>query len=231
MPAVSFEGANAAQFGVSIYYSVGGEPRQYWLSTRRAQNGTYATGYAQARTEYRHDYGNSVTARLLAGATGTQDSVAVVQSLDGTVVRVEFPDLSSFSGRKGVTYAELEVPILPGSTDAISALPNLIVKVPNSSGDLINYTAIPGSNVNTPYSGREGGTLITIADPTGGVDSIQAYRFNITTLFQSFVTGERTPELYLVANGQAVLPGRSILAGPGASSYRARLKVASAVLP
>ncbi len=231
IPAVSFAGSDAAQLGVSIYYTRDGKTRQFWLSPRRVSNNAFLGGYGEARLEYRNDYGSTLTSRLLAGNTSTRDSVAVVQSLDGTLIRVGFPDLTSFSRRNGVTYAELEIPVLPGTTDLIRPVANLIVKLANNSGDLLNYTAIPGAQAGAAYDVREGGRLVYIDDPLNPADSIQAYRFNITTLFQSFVSGERTPELFIVANGQSILPGESILAGPKGSPYRARLKVASAVLP
>ena len=231
LPALSFRGADGRQFGVSVYYTdASGKQQQYWLSTRPVLNNSFSTGYGEARIEYRHDYGNSLTSRLLAGDTGAQDSFAVVQSLNGTVVRVDLPDFAGFGPRKTVTFAQLEVPIAPESFSQIASLQVLGVKVTNSAGDLVDYTARLGSPTGV-YSAAEGGELLRIADPRGMVDSVQAYRFNVTKLVQEVIAGERTPQFFLVANGQQVVPGESVLVGPKRGQLRARLQVASVVLP
>ena len=228
LPTVSFAGRDASQFGVSIYYTLDGRTRQYWLSPRQTQNGTYVAGYSQARLEVSRDRAGTPLERLLGGNSALGDSLAIVQSLDGTLVRVSFPDLSAFGARSGVTFAQLEVPVLTRADSTVAPLPGLVVQVANEAGDPTNYSAFIGATI---YDPREGGSLVRIPDPRGGADSIQAYRFNVTTLFQSFVSGERDPEFFLVGAARSVLPGEVLLAGPRATPLRARLIVASAVLP
>ena len=230
LPALGFGAADAAQFGVTLYYrDGGGTARQYRLVNRRpnSQGTALVRDVAQARVAYGHDYGGSTADTLLDGreAAGAD---AVVEGLQGLTVAVGFPDVATFGRRRGVTFAELLLPVAPDAPTAAEPFARLVLQVRNPSGDLVPYTAVPGA---TGFSPLEGGALEQIVDPRGGTDSIPAYRFNITSLFQEFVSGERDPVVFITPGSLAFSAGSAALVGPGTQPLRARLRVASAELP
>ncbi len=236
LPGVNLQISANPQLGVFIYYRQAGAARQFRLVNRKigTNQNTGATtlgGYAELRVEYRRDPSGSLLERLQQGGP-VQDSFAVLQALEGTNVEVTFPDLSAFGARRGVTFAELEVPVVAMQPGAVEALPAVVVQVNNGSGDLEDYSAIPTTNGGTGvYSSFEGGVLTKVIDPRGGTDSVQVYKFNITTLFQDFVSGARAPSLFLVPRDGRQFAGQSVLLGPAAGQLRTRLRIASTVLP
>ncbi len=235
IPAVNLLTSAQSQLGVTIYYQQDGARRQYRLINRRVQgNGNAAptlVGYPRLRAQYDRDFSGSLLERLRAGGP-IADSFAVVQALGGSNVEVTFPNLSAFRVNRGVTFAELEVPIVPGSDDRIPALRSLVIQLENASGDLEDYSVF-ASQTTTPavFNVAEGGFLTKIIDPNGGTDSVSVYRFNITSLFQEFVSGRRDAKLFLVPRSAEEVGGEAILLGPRSEPLRARLRIASTLLP
>jgi hypothetical protein len=226
LPAISLNPSRDARLGVFVYYTQDGSPRQYQFSFRRG-----GSRIGSLRPEYIHNYVGTPAAQLLAGNT-LNDTLAIVQSLSGLRVKVDFPDLSSLN-RQAVNAAILELPLRPGSGVNIRPLPRILVRVENASGDIINYSASAADGT-IAYRVEEGGNLIEVPDPTGmSSDSVSVYRFNLTTFFQDVVDGSRVPEIYLVAEAQTQLPGETILVGPGgdADALKARLLLATTELP
>ncbi len=237
IPTVDFSTSGATTLGVTIYYKQGGKTRQFRLINRRlaqTQQGNILVGPATLRAEYQRDISGSLLERLREGNGPANDSFAVVQAFEGSLIEVSFPDLSGFGTRRGVTFAELEVPVVPGSGGQIRPIESLVVQIRAPSGDLVPYSALPATQqgVAPVFREVEGGVLTTIADPRGGTDSVQVYRFNVTSLFQSFVSGRRADAtLYLAPRNPRALGGETLVYGPGAGQLRTRLRVASAVLP
>ena len=233
LPALSLAPTDAGQFGVTIYYSQDTTRRQFRLVNRRlnTQGSGLVTDVAEARVAYAHDYAGSTADTLLDGRAPSVAGAAV-QGLQGLNVAVEFSDISSFGRGRGVTFAELLLPVDPDAETSAEPIERLVLRVRNSSGDLVDYSAVPSAqNPSGVYSPLEGGVLERIADPRGGTDSIPAYRFNITSLFQEFVSGARDPAVFLSPTSVDLLAGESALVGPGTTPLRARLRVASAELP
>ena len=226
--ALGFGVADAAQSGVTIYYRDGeGVARQYRLVNRRTASGSLVTDVARARVAYAHDYAGSVVDTLLSGGDAAAAD-AVVEGLEGLTVAVGFPDIGAFGRRRGVTFAELLLPVAPDAPTPVEPFSRLVLRVRNDAGDLVPYTADPRS---AGFSPLEGGTLERIADPRGLPDSLSAYRFNITSLFQEFASGEREPTVFITPPSVNFSGGSSALVGPGDGPLRARLRVASAELP
>lgn len=225
LPSISLSLARINRMGVFVYYTNdAGEPRQYQLNYRRDAN-----SIGTLRPEYVHNYVGSPAADLLAG-NPLDDTLALVQSLSGLMVKVDFPDLSSLNN-VGVNAAFLEIPIVPGTEEIISPLVRILPRIRNADGDLINYSA---QAEGVAFDEVEGGSLVSIPDPRSTTsDSILAYRFNLTTFFQGVADGAVDPELFLVAGFQTQLPGESILVGGGgdANALRARLLLATTELP
>lgn len=233
LPAVSTAPADAPQLGVTIYYTEGAVQRQYRLVNRRlASNGSgLLTAGAPLRVAYDNVYDGSPAATLLAG--GRVDGIgAVVQGLQGLNTEVMFDDLDFGDGR-GINFAELVIPVVPEADVPLAATPidpyaSLVLRLPNSSGDLVDYSAVPGQLV---YTRGEGGALETVVDPRGGVDSVQVYRFNVTTLLQEIVAGQRTPSVFIAPLASNLVAGESALVGERDDGLRARLRVITTELP
>jgi len=227
LPAINLSLARINRMGVFVYYTTDSlQKRQYQLNYRRG-----ATSVGVLRPEYVHTFTGSPAGALLDGAPFA-DSIAIVQSLSGLMVKVEFPDLSPLDNAI-VNAAFLEIPVVQGTRNDIRALPRILVRRPNSDGDLVDYSA--GSpNAPAPFTLGEGGSILKIPDPRGNsTDSISAYRFNLTTIFQDFITNSPLDSLFLVARFQTQLPGESILVGPSSdtTALRARLLLATTELP
>ena len=232
LPAVSLAVADAPQFGVSIYYTRDTARGIYRLVNRRLteQGNAFAAGTTQARVAYGHDYAGSTADTLLAGGSG-RETAAAVQGLQGLNIAVGFPDISTFGDRRGVTFAELLLPVAPSAPTPVTPSERLVLRVRNASGDLIPYSADPRASGSGGFSTSEGGLLERIPDPRGGGDSVAAYRFNITSLFQEFVSGEREPVVFVTPLATELVAGESALVGPDGDGLRASLRVASAELP
>lgn len=234
LPALSLRPSDVRQFGISVYYKEGGLARQLRFINRRtnAEANAFGAGQRQGlRANYAVDYGTSVVADLVARGISA-DSFAALQGLNGLNIEVRIPELRTFGERRGVTFAELIVPLAPSVDSATDAPPRVLIQVEDADGKLKDYTAVPAAiNTSGIYSAVEGGTLVKIEDPRGGVDSLDAYRFNITSLVQGFVSGNEDPTFFLVPSRSEQLAARVLLLGPGAGQLRARLRIASTVLP
>ena len=223
LPAVSVTNANAGRFGVYLYFTRGGRQFQYTLSFFRG--GANAFNF---RPTYQHDYAGSFGASLLTGSADA-DSVSVIESLDGLATRVSFPDLNLLNN-KAVNFAQLEVPILRDGFSEPLARVTPVRR--NAVGDYVAIGASRADN-NQPFAASEGGTVETVAAPAGSTpDSIEIYRFNLTSYFQLLAEGVVDSDLYLIPVGRVQLPGRSLLAGPdNDSGVSTRLVLATTTLP
>ena len=230
LPALSLLAGDDPQFGIFIYYKNGaGRSRQFVLATRRSTSNGVTNGVADLRAQYSHDFSGSRAAELLMESNSLKDSLAIVQRLNGLIVRVRLPELDRLNNAVGISLAELEVPVLPQEDPLIRPMPQMIIKVTNNVGDLINYSSL-GTDGNLVYSVREGGVLRRVAIE-GQQDSVWAYRFNVTGLVQEMVDGTRQPEFFITPVGQDEIPGQSILLGPKTAGLRTRLKLAYTTLP
>ncbi|MFK8057842.1 MAG: DUF4270 family protein [Saprospiraceae bacterium] len=226
LPAIDLSLSRNNRMGAFIYYTDNGVQRQYQLNYRRG-----STSVGELRPEYVHD-STGTPAEELALNGPIMDSLAIVQSLSGLIVKVDFSDLSVLDN-KAINAAFLEIPLVQGTEDVIRALPRILAMVENTSEDLVDYNsgAVDGT---VPYSTSEGGSVIKIPDyRSTSNDSIFAYRFNLTKFLQDVNNGDRTPEIFLVPQFQSQLPGESILVGPGGdvNALRARLLLATTDLP
>lgn len=227
LPAINLSFTRIDRMGVFVYYTTDSlQKRQYQLNYRRN-----STSVGVLRPEYVHTFEGTPAAGLL-NEEPMADSIAIVQSLSGLMVNVDFPDIASLAN-EAVNAAILEIPISPGTQENIRALPRILVRVKNAAGDLVDYSA--GSpNAPSPFTLNEGGSIVEIPDPrANSTDSIFAYQFNLTTLFQSYVDQSQTDSLFLVARFQTLLPGESILVGPSSdtTALRARLLLSTTDLP
>jgi len=224
LPSIDLSLARNSRMGILIYYTEGADQRQYQLNYRRE-----STSFGTLRPQYVHTYVGFPAAELLVNEP-LEDSLAIVQSLSGLMVKVDFPDLSSLDN-KAVNAAFLEVPIIQGTERVIRALPRIIPRIGDVS-NLQNYSAF-APNGSVEFDVDEGGSLIQIPDPRNISDSIFAYRFNLTSFFQNVTTNGADPILYLLPQFQTRLPGESILAGPkgSAMALKTRLLLSTTDLP
>lgn len=230
LPAFSLSPADAEQFGVTVYYTEDGVQRQYRLVNRRVNTaGQLATTGVPLRLAYANEYGGSTAEALLAGAD-VEGVGAIVQGLQGLNARVDF-DALDFAGERGINFAELILPVaevvsgdsLPTPVRPFDAL---VLQVANSSGDLVGYSADPNAQT---FTTAEGGLLETVAAPGGGLDSVRQYRFNVTTLLQEAISGEREPSVFVTPLSADILAGESALVGMGETG--ARVRVVTTELP
>ncbi len=214
------------RMGVFVYYTDSGFQRQYQFNYRRA-----STAVGRFRPEYVHDF-SGTPAEQLASGNNLNDTLAIVKSLGGLMLRV---DLTAFEGlsNQAVNSAILEIPVVPGTEDFISPLTRLIPRVKNNFGDLVDYSAT-SPNGSSTFTEAEGGFVESVPDPRDATaDNILVYRFNITSLAQRIISGDQEPELFLVANAQTFFPGESILRGTGGATnaLRARILLATTDTP
>lgn len=216
-------GDAAQRLGVNFYYRTADDSlAQFALSPLR---GGGAVG--ELRVHYEHDYAGTLAERLLADPA-PEDSLSAVQSLDGLLTRVDFPDVSLLEGAV-VNFAQLEIPVLEDGV--VDPLPRILPRRANSAGDLVNLNA-EGVSAGTEFTVEQGGTIARVLPAGGGpADSIDVYRLNVTSYMQGVANGVNPPELFLVAIAQSQFPGRSLLAaGPG-SGTAPRLLLALTELP
>ena len=231
LPAISLTAADAAQFGVSVYYTEDGVQRQFRLVNRRTSNGSIVRSGTPLRVAYANDYADSPAGVLLDG--GSVEGIGgVVQGLQGLNVEVSF-DRLALGSRRGINFAELVIPVVstedvPAAASPVRPFDAVILQVPNSSGDLVNYSADPTQQI---FSRNEGGVLETVPDPRGGADSVQQYRFNVTTLLQEIALGAREPRVFVTPLNSNLFAGESALVGEGDGELRARLRLITTTLP
>ncbi len=226
-PAIDLDTDRQDRMGVFVYYTTdSGFHRQYQFNFRR-ENG--AVG--RFRPQYVHDPSGS-TAGLLFNDQRLDDTIAVLKSLGGSRLRVDFMDIALGLSDQAVNVAILEIPIIPGTDDFITPLPRIIPRVKNSIGDLVDYSAFFTDGFGT-FDTREGGTLTNIPDPSDPNQTVLAYQFNITRFLQEVIDGERDGNLFFVPLNQTFSPGESILRGPGgdANALKARLLLATTDVP
>jgi len=222
-PAVSVIDANSSRFGVRIYYNRDDSLGQYSLSFFR--NGTTTFKF---RPFYQHEYASTFASSLLTGAADS-DSISVVQSLDGLITKVSFPDLAPLNG-VAINFARLQIPIIRDGF--AQPLDRLVPARRNSVGDLVPIGA-SSATFDAPFAAIEGGALERIAAPAGSTrDSIDVYNFNLTSYFQAIAEGTQTGDLFLLPVGQVQIGGRSLLVGPdNDEAIGARLLLATTTLP
>lgn len=223
LAAVTIGGDGGARFGVKIFYTRDGRQRQYTLGAFRPTTTDF-----KVRPYYAHDYTGTLAAELLTGAA-SPDTLSVIQSLDGLYTEVVFPDVAALSGQ-AVNYALLEVPVVrDGFVEPLAGL------LPARRDAVGNFTSLGASNAQftAAFRPEEGGTLTRVAAEAGaGVDSVDVYRFNLTSYFQQIAEGNVDPVVALLPAGRIQVAGRSLLAGPGrAEGPRARLLLATTSLP
>jgi Domain of unknown function (DUF4270) len=194
---------------------------------------TFYTSGQPRYANYKNDYQNGKIKDFVNNPKKA-DSLVFLQSLGGSVTRLEFPFLKNM-GNILINKAELEFTINEeADTKTMPALDQLVLltssaKIPDGNvaslgGTLsfipTNARAISDAALPTSYVilSDFGGTIISD-------NGIRKYKMNITQQLQKILTGSEGTQLYLAPYFQYTKPGRVVLYGPKHSKYRAKVNL------
>ncbi len=196
--------------GLTIYYhnDNGAAKAKFINGNTELRVNTYLQDYQQGSTALRH--------QIFAQDGATTDEQLFCQSGAGVRTELKFPYLiSSFKDKKIiVNKAELVISNIDDNP-TFSPSSALGLQAITQEG---NLSVVPDDDVVTGNS-----------DFFGGVydDENEEYRFRITRYIQNLMVGDATlqPQLYLVSNSYANIPGRLVLGGTNPSNPAQRIRL------
>jgi Domain of unknown function (DUF4270) len=222
-------GQSSRVAGIYVYY------RNNDKDTTRQVYTFYTSGQPRY-ANYKNSY-QAAKIKDFIGVPKKADSLIFLQSMGGSVARLEFPYLKNL-GTIAINKAEIEFTINEDAdTKTMPALEQLMLltsaaKIPegnvvNLGGTLtfIGGNGRPISDAGTNYSVT---TFSTISD-FGGFPvtdkGVRKYKMNITEQLQKILVGAEGTQLYLVPHFQYNRAGRVVLYGPKHSQYRAKVNL------
>jgi Domain of unknown function (DUF4270) len=167
------------------------------------------------------------------------DSLVFLQSLGGSVTRLEIPNLKNL-GNVLINKAEIEFTINDDAdTKIFPPLEQLLLlngsaKISNGNYVQTSLTTYGFSGTNTRgvydlLQGGYGSQSFAVPTDFGGTvvteNGVRKYKMNITQHLQRILNGSEGTQFYLVPYFQYTKPGRVVLYGPKHSKYRAKVNV------
>jgi hypothetical protein len=167
------------------------------------------------------------------------DSLMFLQSLGGSVTRLEIPNLKNL-GNVLINKAEIEFTINDDAdTKIFPPLEQLLLlngsaKISNGNYVQTSLTTYGFSGTNTRgvydlLQGGYGSQGFAVPTDFGGTvvtqNGVRKYKMNITQHLQRILNGSEGTQFYLVPYFQYTKPGRVVLYGPKHSKYRAKVNV------
>jgi Domain of unknown function (DUF4270) len=216
--------------GIYIYY------RNSATDTMRREYIFYTSGQPRY-ANYKNDFQNGKVKDFVNNPKRA-DSLIFLQSLGGSVARLEFPYLKNM-GNIAINKAELEFTINEDAdTKTIPALEQLILLTSAAKitdGNIVNLSGalslIPTNSRAIGDVGQTGYSVLTFntIPDFGGYpfteNGVQKYRMNITQQLQKMLNGTEGTQLYLVPHFQYTRAGRVVLYGAKHSKYKAKVNL------
>jgi hypothetical protein len=215
---------------IYVYYrnNIKDTTRQFYAFTTSAQ---------QRYANYKNDYQNGKVKEFV-NSPKKADSLVFLQSLGGSVARLEFPYLKNL-GNIAINKAELEFTINDDADTKNSPPLEQLVLLTSSGkiadGNIANLggtlTLIPTNARAIADVGQQGYSVTSFATipDFGGFpvteNGVRKYKMNITQQLQKMLNGSEGTQLYLVPHFQYTKAGRVVLYGPKHSKYRAKVNL------
>jgi hypothetical protein len=216
--------------GIYVYY------RKNATDTARQVYTFYTSGQPRY-ANYKNDFQNG-RVKDFVNNPKRADSLIFLQSLGGSVARLEFPYLKNM-GNIAINKAELEFTINEDAdTKTIPALEQLILLTSAAKitdGNIVNLSGalslIPTNSRAIGDVGQSGYSVLTFntIPDFGGYpfteNGVRKYRMNITQQLQKMLNGTEGTQLYLVPHFQYTRAGRVVLYGTKHSKYKAKVNL------
>jgi hypothetical protein len=216
--------------GIYVYY------RNNATDTARQFYSFHTSGQPRY-ANYKNDYLNGKVKDFVNNPKRA-DSLIFLQSLGGSVARLEFPYLKNM-GNIAINKAELEFTINEDAdTKTIPALEQLILLTSSAKitdGNVVNLSGalslIPTNSRAIGDVGQSGYSVLTFntIPDFGGYpfteNGVRKYRMNITQQLQKILNGTEGTQLYLVPHFQYTRAGRVVLYGAKHSKYKAKVNL------
>jgi Domain of unknown function (DUF4270) len=216
--------------GIYVYY------RNNDKDTARQVYTFYTSGQPRY-ANYKNDYQNGKIKDFVNNPKKA-DSLVFLQSLGGSVARLEFPFLKNL-GNIVINKAELEFTINDDAdTKVLTPVEQLVLltsaaQIPNGNiANLSGTLSLIPTNARAIDDVKQAGysvtSFVTIPD-FGGFpvteNGVRKYKMNITQQLQKILTGSEGTQLYLAPHFQYTKAGRVVLYGPKHSKYRAKVNL------
>ncbi|MDZ7879066.1 MAG: DUF4270 family protein [Saprospiraceae bacterium] len=223
-------GQSSRVAGIYVYY------RNNATDTTRQVYTFYTSGQPRY-ANYKNDYLNGKVKDFI-NSPKKADSLVFLQSLGGSVARLEFPYLKNM-GNIAINKAELEFTINEDAdTKTIPPAEQLILltsaakiadgNIVNLSGSLSLIATNSRAIADVGQSGYSVLTFNTIPD-FGGYpfteNGVQKYKMNITQQLQKMLNGSEGTQLYLAPHFQYTRAGRVVLYGAKHPKYKMKVNL------
>jgi Domain of unknown function (DUF4270) len=216
--------------GIYVYF------RKNATDTARQVYTFYTSGQPRY-ANYKNDYQNGKIKDFVNNPKKA-DSLVFLQSLGGSVTRLEFPFLKNM-GNIVINKAELEFTINDDAdTKVFPPIEQLVLltsaaQIPNGNiANLSGTLSLIPTNARAIDDVKQAGysvtSFVTIPD-FGGFpvteNGVRKYKMNITQQLQKILTGSEGTQLYLAPHFQYTKAGRVVLYGPKHAKYRAKVNL------
>lgn len=206
---LSLDISNLSVSGLTVYYKQDGTAAQYQYD--------FSTRFAQFNN-FKHDF-NSAVVENFFDDTLLGDSLLFVQSMSGPNAKIEIPNADDFSGVI-VNKAELLFTVAELPEDDPDNYPptSVLIAVDLDENDAFSFVTdiLAGGN-------DFGGGVMDGEGPQE--EAIQEYSMNISAHFQEIIEGQRENTIYLRSFPKQQQASRTVIYGPGHSTYPMRLKL------
>jgi Domain of unknown function (DUF4270) len=223
-------GQSSRVAGIYVYF------RKNATDTMRQVYTFYTSGQPRY-ANYKNDFQNGKVKDFVNNPKRA-DSLIFLQSLGGSVARLEFPYLKNM-GNIAINKAELEFTINDDAdTKTIPALEQLILLTSAariSDGNIVNLSGalslIPTNSRAIGDVGQTGYSVLTFntIPDFGGYpvteNGIRKYKMNITQQLQKILNGSEGTQLYLAPHFQYTRAGRVVLYGVKHPKYKAKVNL------
>lgn len=191
---------------ITLYYSKNDTSYQF----------EFIVSSLSARTvSFEHDYTGSLAGSYVGNGNKT-DSIAFLQGLQGTLVKVELPHITSLN-KKIVNKAELEIYIKPLDNDKSEYVPvqNVLIAEKNTSGKYVSINDVLFAITDASEAGLNkyfGGTVV---EESVNGNKLLKYKMNISGHIQKMIQGKADNTIYLSVYRRPESANRVALYGTG----------------